>query len=212
MGTDRAASARRREDLTEKALDDVLRYGLLGLSLRPLAARLGTSDPMLIYHFGSKAQLIADVRALANQRLSDGVAAATGAGVPPRTPQQVVERAWRLMTSPESDAVARIYLELCALSVREPATWGPAHGQLREPWLRLLEQSLVDLRIPARRAGVLATVVLDAIDGLILDRLITGESARVDAAAHAFGQRLAGEATRRPRPSLAGARPGRNDS
>jgi AcrR family transcriptional regulator len=199
MGLDLAPSLRRREDLTAASLDYVLRNGLLGLSLRPLAASLGTSDRMLIYHFGSKSRLIADVLELANQRLSNSVAAASGTGASPRSPQQVVERAWRLMTSPESDAIARIYLELCALSVREPVTWGAAHRRLREPWLRQLEQSLVDLRMPSERAAVLATVVLDAIDGLILDRLITGESARVDAAARAFGDLLAGRAAPRSR-------------
>jgi len=32
----------------------VLEHGLIGLSLRPLAAALGTSDRMLLYHFRDK--------------------------------------------------------------------------------------------------------------------------------------------------------------
>jgi AcrR family transcriptional regulator len=149
---------------------------------------------MLIYHFGSKDRLIADVLELANQRLSDSVTGATGTIVgSPQSPRQVVERAWQLMTSPESDAVARVYVELCALSVREPDKWADAHRRLREPWLQLLKQSLADLQVSTERAAVLATLVLDAIDGLVLDRMITGESARVDAAARAFGELLAGE-------------------
>ena len=194
MSTDRAPTWRRRQDLTEATLEYVLRHGLLGLSLRPLAASLGTSDRMLIYHFGSKAHLIADVLELANQRLSDSVTGATGtAAESPQSPQQVVERAWQLMTSPESDAVSRIYLELCALSVREPDRWAAAHRRLREPWLRLLQQSLADLHVSTERAAVLATLVLDTIDGLVLDRMITGEAARVDAGARAFGELLARE-------------------
>ncbi len=38
----------RREQLAEQATDYVLEHGLLGLSLRPLAAALGTSDRMLL--------------------------------------------------------------------------------------------------------------------------------------------------------------------
>lgn len=194
MGTERALSWQRRQDLTEATLEYVLRHGLVGLSLRPLAASLGTSDRMLIYHFGSKDRLIADVLELANQRLSDSVTGATGTVVwSPQSPRQVVELAWQLMASPGSDAVARVYVELCALSVREPDKWADAHRRLREPWLQLLRQSLAALQVSTERAAVLATLVLDAIDGLVLDRMITGESARVDAAARAFGEFLAGE-------------------
>lgn len=47
----------------------VERHGLLTLSLRPLAADIGTSDRMLIHYFGSKDKLIAADAAVANQRL-----------------------------------------------------------------------------------------------------------------------------------------------
>jgi AcrR family transcriptional regulator len=181
----------RRQDLTAATLEYVLRHGLIGLSLRPLAASLGTSDRMLIYHFGSKADLITEVLELANRRLSSNVGAAATGTEPPASAPEVVDRAWRLMTSAESDAVARVYVELCALSVREPQTWAAFHRRLRKPWLDLLRQYLVDLRVPAARSAVLATLILDTIDGLLLDRLITGERARVDAAARAFGELLA---------------------
>ena len=51
----------RRDELAEGACDYVLERGLIGLSLRPLAAALGTSDRMLLYHFGTREALIAEV-------------------------------------------------------------------------------------------------------------------------------------------------------
>ena len=36
-------------------------HGLIGLSLRPLAAEIGTSDRMLIYHFTSRDALVSAV-------------------------------------------------------------------------------------------------------------------------------------------------------
>src|SRR5437764_14071878 len=189
-----------REELTEAALGYVFAHGLLNLSLRPLAAAVGTSDRMLIYHFGSKARLIADVLELANRRVSEGMGdfAATA-----RTPQQVVERAWQLMTAPQTDALARLYLELCALSVRDGARWAPAHRKLREPWLDLLHRRLVALKAPGRRATVLATLALDTLDGLMLDRLVTGDAARDDAPAPPSARlRAEPQQRRRARPSL----------
>ena len=46
--------ATRRDELAEAATDYVLEHGLIGLSLRPLAAALGTSDRMLLYHFATR--------------------------------------------------------------------------------------------------------------------------------------------------------------
>ena len=71
----------RREDLVARATDYALEHGLVGLSLRPLAAALGTSDRMLLYHLGSKDELlvaiitestdrsVAEMRALPRVRL-----------------------------------------------------------------------------------------------------------------------------------------------
>ena len=50
-----------RETLLPKLATYVLEHGLGSLSLRPLAKAVGTSDRMLIYHFGSKDALISDL-------------------------------------------------------------------------------------------------------------------------------------------------------
>ena len=51
----------RRDALLAACTDHVLAEGLIGLSLRPLAKAVGTSDRMLIYHFGSRAGLVAAI-------------------------------------------------------------------------------------------------------------------------------------------------------
>src|SRR5690349_315476 len=61
VATVRRVPISRRAELTDGALRYVLEQGLVGLSLRPLAAALGTSDRMLIYHFGSKDALVTAV-------------------------------------------------------------------------------------------------------------------------------------------------------
>ncbi|QUL38352.1 TetR/AcrR family transcriptional regulator [Erythrobacter sp. JK5] len=50
-----------REMLLPKLAAHVLNHGLGGASLRPLARAADTSDRMLIYHFGNKEQLVADL-------------------------------------------------------------------------------------------------------------------------------------------------------
>ena len=72
--------ATRREQLAEAATDYAIEHGLIGLSLRPLAVALGTSDRMLLYHFRDKDGLYAAVlrSALDLDELPDRVGIARG--------------------------------------------------------------------------------------------------------------------------------------
>ena len=58
----------RRAALAEGATDYALEHGLIGLSLRPLAAAIGTSDRMLLYHFSDKDDLVATVLRVSTDR------------------------------------------------------------------------------------------------------------------------------------------------
>lgn len=177
----------RRAELAEGALGYVLEHGLIGLSLRPLAAALGTSDRMVIYHFGSKERLIAEVVELANRRMTESV---VQLAAQVDTVADLVRLAWRLVNGPDADAAMRLYLEMCVLSVRDPARWVPAQRRLREPWLAMLRDGLTELGVAADRVPTLADLLLDGIDGLLLDRLVSADPARADAAAEAFAQLL----------------------
>src|SRR5690348_7958382 len=57
----RARHERHRKDLLDAALTYIFEHGLADLSLRPLAEALGISHRTLLYHFGSKEQLIVEV-------------------------------------------------------------------------------------------------------------------------------------------------------
>ncbi|OZA91837.1 MAG: TetR family transcriptional regulator [Erythrobacter sp. 34-65-8] len=52
-----------RETLLPRLAAHVMAHGLADASLRPLARAAGTSDRMLLYHFGSKERLMADLLA-----------------------------------------------------------------------------------------------------------------------------------------------------
>jgi AcrR family transcriptional regulator len=177
----------RRAELVEGALDYVLAHGLVGLSLRPLAAALGTSDRMLIYHFGSKERLVGEVLAHAQQRLAQSVA-------PPDakvgTLAGLVDHLWTALKAPAAAQVTRLYLETCVLAVQDPGRWRDAPARLRGPWRPPLQAGLIAFGLPPHQAGPLADLVLDTLDGLALDRLTTTDPARVDAAAAAFGALL----------------------
>jgi hypothetical protein len=56
----------------------------------------------------------------------------------------------------------------------------------------MLRQGLGELGTAPSRIEPLAVLILDSIDGLLLDRLVTGDAARTDAAPAAFADLLDG--------------------
>ena len=172
----------RRSQLTEAALEYVLAHGLVGLSLRPLAAALGTSDRMLVYHFGSKEQLVTDVVALANQQVSAALEAEPGEVA---SIGELVRYAWEMLTGPVAGGAMVLYLELCVLTARDRERWAAAQDQLRGPWLEMLRGALHALGVAPQRVPALADLLLDGIDGLLLHRTVA-DPAGADAAAAEF--------------------------
>ena len=55
------ATSQARERLLAAAVDQAMRGGIADLSLRELAAAIGTSHRMLLYHFGSREGLLVAV-------------------------------------------------------------------------------------------------------------------------------------------------------
>src|SRR4051812_20872225 len=91
-----------RQRLLDPAVDHVAEHGLSDTSLRQLAAALGTSHRMLIYHFGSKEQLVVEIiRELeSRQRATFGAISAdeeAGSG-------DVIRRMWRQLSAPRNEA------------------------------------------------------------------------------------------------------------
>lgn len=96
-----------RTALLDGLADHVLRHGLAGASLRPLAASVGTSDRMLIYHFGSKEALMAAVLDLLARRM----AADLDAALPPARMESEAALVAAVIALMRADA-ARPYLRL----------------------------------------------------------------------------------------------------
>jgi len=166
----------RRDQLLEGAVQYVLRHGIGDLTLRPLAAALGTSDRMLVYHFGGKEQLIDEALRLAYERWFDELARHRK---PARTPGGAIRRLWRVVNAPEMAPCLRLYLEVAALSLHRPERHRDANRTMMEQWRAVVTEWLVDAGAPAARAQRAATLLAGALDGLHLDLMTTGEERRV---------------------------------
>src|SRR6185503_130782 len=105
----RPADPERRVRTLSNAADYVLEHGLEGLSLRPLAAALGTSTRMLLYDFESKEKLIDDVLAEIRRReaaLLAELQADAGAD-----PGETLAAIWAWVTAEERAPFMRLFFE-----------------------------------------------------------------------------------------------------
>ena len=108
----------RRAALAEAATDYALEHGLIGLSLRPLAAAIGTSDRMLLYHFADKDDLVATVLRVSTDRSVEEIRALAPATDVPGSSWASGTRAPRASWSAASGSTSRRPRSAC--SVRSP--------------------------------------------------------------------------------------------
>jgi AcrR family transcriptional regulator len=172
------AGSPRRAELLERTLEYAMRTNLSELSLRPLAAEIGSSPRVLIYLFGSKDGLLREVLAASRVRQ---LAVVTRALEESAEPGEVLGRLWAWMREPEHAGLGRLFFESYSRSL--------GGG---EPWTTFAVDSVRDWEPPLRRmltprdgtppAEAEVTLALAVLRGLFLDLLATGEAERVDLA------------------------------
>jgi AcrR family transcriptional regulator len=169
----------RRSQLLAAATDYAFEHGLAHLSLRPLADALGVSHRTLLYHFGSKEQLLVEILKEARGRERLWLAAQRHGDTVP-TPVELLRVAWARWSSPQHLRYFRFYFEMHGLALRDPEVYRDfLHGVVAD-WISILEAVLKEEEIDAHEARPLVTFVFGAVRGLQLDLLTTGDRARVD--------------------------------
>jgi AcrR family transcriptional regulator len=147
----------RRDELTEAAADYLLDHGLIGLSLRPLAAALGTSDRMLLYHFADKDDLVATVfRTAATRGVSELEALPAAADV-----RQCVLRLWEASQQGGLEKCQRLYVEAAALGLLGQQPYVDVVRETNERWVAAVGANLLAAGCPDDRVRR-ATYLLDA--------------------------------------------------
>jgi AcrR family transcriptional regulator len=154
-----------RDDLLDQVTDHVLEHGLIGLSLRPVAAAVGTSDRMLIYHFTSRDALVSAVVARASERAIREVAAIPGAA----TVRSGVNRLWAAYQDQPLSRCLDMYCQAAATGLigREPYLSDARASN--EVWAASLREYFIRCGAPQRRVARIVTLVDSALYGFHLD-------------------------------------------
>jgi AcrR family transcriptional regulator len=155
----------RRDELLDQVTDHVLEHGLIGLTLRPVAAAIGTSDRMLLYHFGSRDGLVTAVVTRAEDRsvaAIDALAAADGV-------RAGVRQLWEAYQTDPLHRCLDIYVQAAATGLIGQEPYRSAVLEANERWIRALHDYLVRCGAPEERAGRVVTLIDSSLFGFQLD-------------------------------------------
>ena len=179
-----------KAQLLDRVLAHFVSDGLGDLSLRRIAAAVGTSHRMLLYHFGSKDGLLVEVvravEARARTEFGD-ITASSGEAT-----DQVVREMWAHLADPALADFERLFFALYGRALQGDERIRPLLGGIIDSWLEANAAAALQVGIPPERARLHARLGLAVTRGLLLDLLATGDRAGVDAALEVFARGYSG--------------------
>ncbi|MEP6731018.1 MAG: TetR/AcrR family transcriptional regulator [bacterium] len=187
----------RKDELIDKLIEYFTQHGVADVSLRPMAAEVGTSARLLIFHFRSKEQLLAEVLSEMQRRLQASLlelvpVPGSRAGARRASP---LRKFWRWATDDAHLPSLRLLYHLQMLAILNPDTYGGLLTAQSTDWIDLIKRYLPS----AQRSATTATLFVAVFDGLFLELLSTGDRRRTTRALERFIRmgRMEGKGIRR---------------
>ncbi|HVE95473.1 MAG TPA: TetR/AcrR family transcriptional regulator [Pseudonocardiaceae bacterium] len=169
-----------KQRLLAGTVDYLAANGASEISLRRLAAALGTSHRMLIYHFGSKEGLLIEVVRVMEQRQREVFTEL--ALDPSASPGEIARGFWRRLADPAMWPHERLFFEMYGRALQGDPCTAPLLDSLVESWLAPLTEWNRRQGMPVPTAQVNARLGVAVVRGLLLDLLATGDRQATDAA------------------------------
>jgi AcrR family transcriptional regulator len=174
-----------RARLLDAVVEHLGKEGIGDTSLRTLARAAGTSHRMLIYHFGTREGLLAEVTREVEARQRALLSTAYDTDLPPL---EAAAAYWE-QTVEAASRYGPLFFELTAHAMQGKEHAAALRDELVAAWLPGVTALCVGIGIPEDEAPTYARLALAAARGLLHDLLVTGDRAEVDAA-HGLLQRL----------------------
>ena len=178
-----AKAAGPRDRLLDAAVEHALEHGVAEISLRQLAAAIGTSHRMLLHHFGSREALLVEVIKVVEARqraVMDAELDRAG------NPTEAARRHWRQLRDPSLWPQERLFFEVYGQALRGQPWATPMLDGVVEDWVEAFAARLVEAGTPAPTAKTAARLGLAVTRGLLRDLLATGDVDAVDDAMELF--------------------------
>jgi AcrR family transcriptional regulator len=175
-----AESSPERERLLAAAVEHALEHGIGDLSLRGLAAALGTSHRMLIYYFGSREGLFVEVIRVVEARQREALAELGDDA--DASPTEIARRLWQRLIDPSMWPQERLFFEIYGQALQGQSHAAPLLQGIVDSWVEPGAQLGIARGVEPELARAGARLGLAVTRGLLLDLLATGDVDGVNAA------------------------------
>jgi AcrR family transcriptional regulator len=160
--------------LLDAAVQQALRGGIADLSLRELAAAMGTSHRMLNYHFGSREGLLVAVTAAVEEAERAALFNSDRIGASPLAGEDA-RRFWNRISDPEMWPQELLFFELYVHALRGRPGTEAFLANVVESWAKPIAAAMVKGGADERLAAAEARLAVAVVRGLLLDLLATGD-------------------------------------
>jgi AcrR family transcriptional regulator len=180
----------RRDILLGKIVSALLAEGIADMSLRPLAKTVGTSARLLIYHFGTKEQLLTEALAEVRLRIETSLRELAKKN-PPESLESFLLMFWKWALKESNQPYFRLLFEVDGLAKQNPKKFSAEFRRAgSSKWIGILEGSFGKLSSGQGGHPGASTLVLAALNGLLHDLLATRDRKRTTAALHCLIEKM----------------------
>jgi DNA-binding FadR family transcriptional regulator len=167
---------RERHEILERVQTYVREVGIAGIGIERVARWLEIPESRLREYFETDSDLVMELVALNRVRLREGFTRLAADRA--LSDGEVRRKMWNVYVAAADDS--RLFFEAYALALHDDY-YGPFLHGIKD-WLDLIVESVVARGIPHERAAAYAKLSLAVYRGAMLDYVLTGDRARVEAA------------------------------
>ena len=149
----------------------LLEHGVANVSLRPMAAHLGTSARILMFHFKSKEGLLQEVLQELHSRLQSSFLRMRPVDSDARRISPL-KRFWRWATRKENFPYLRLLYEVQIIAVQNPAEYRRYLKKVSLDWQAIVFQVLSE----SLRSDAMSILCIAVFDGLLLELMKIGRA------------------------------------
>jgi AcrR family transcriptional regulator len=174
----------RKPQLLGEILDYLLDKSLASVSFRTIAQALDCSTYTLVYHFGTRDELLSEIVAAVSTRanvLDDMMRSA------PNALERYfagLEESWEWTLQPRNRQLQRLEFEAALIEAVEPNTHTFSRS-LFDTWLRIGREALTSLGLEPAAAELESRLVVDTFYGIQYDFVLNGNA---ESATRAFNE------------------------
>jgi AcrR family transcriptional regulator len=165
----------RKPQLLGEILDYLLDKSLASVSFRTIAQALGFSTYTLVYHFGTRDQLLSEIVAAVSTRTRAVEMQMANASDTLDTYFQGFEESWAWTLQPRNRQLQRLEFEASLIEALEPDTHDFSRA-LFATWQRIGQAALTSLGVEPDAAALEVRLLVDNFYGIQYDFVLNGDA------------------------------------